>query len=337
MGYKEAYKQDLSRYNELIKEYEEIINDPHYMTVCEEMPFVFLEAKQKAEMLELYRDLGDKNEAPFKFNHADEAINFLKSIISLRKNLDEILENASIIVRADGLAKEINSFVEESPYLPNDLCVGENSRLSGIAKDCLEKLPKYPTLMTKAFQRSFIESCIECLEPQGLDMLVKTHYIGIKDMSDIRLTGSKAYEDNIAYLQGRFNLSELVCEHQTIRLAGTTHANDDGSSRQDFLAEVAKYKGEIELKCKKGKYNNKKLGKLVDSVEISWNDHVLGYVPQGVVDQMFAKYGDPQFKADFIKIVGGGSVSYGCEVELGVVAKELEKEAEEEPDSPERG
>ena len=331
MSYKKDYADQLTRYQEMLKEYEKITTDPHYMSVCEEMPFVFLDAKHKAETLELYRDLGNKNETPFKFDHADEAIIFFNSIIELRKKRDEILENASIIVRAGEMAKDINQFVENSPYLPNDLCVGENSRLVNIAKDCLEKLPKYPTLMTKAFQKSFIESCIECLEPEGLDKIVETAYIKAKDMSNIRLTGSEKYEANIAYLQNKFNLAELICEHRTIRLAGTTKPNEDGSSKQEFLAQAAEYKGDIELKCKNGLFYKKELGKEVNSVEISWDGHTLGYVPQGVVDEMFAKYGDPQFKAEFKKIVGGGQgINYGCEVELGVIAKEYTKEEEKE-------
>ncbi len=330
MKYREEYNKQFNHYKDLLDKYDEITEDPHYLTVCEEMPFTFLEAKQKAEMLELYKDLGKKNEAPFKFTRADEAVTFFRSIVEMRKKRDEILENASIIVKAGELAEEINQFVENSPYLSNDLCIGKDSRLIDIAKDCLEKLPGYHQLMTKEFKWSFVESCIEGLSEDGLKMVADTGYIKADDMSNIRLSGSDKYESNIKFLQKNFGLQDLICEHQTIRLAGTTHANEDGSSRQDFLAKVSQYEGDIELKCKNGKFDNKKLGKIVDSVEISWNDHVLGYVPQGVVDKMFEKYGDPQFKATFKQIVGGGKISYGCEVELGVIAKEYEKEKEPE-------
>ncbi len=330
MGYKEAYKDHFNHYKELLKQYEDITLDNHYLSVCEDMPFAFLEAKHKAETLELYRDIGKKDEAPFKFSRADEAITFLRGITDTKEKVDEILENASVIVRAGELAHELNTFIENSPYLSNELMISENDRIVSIAKDCLKKLPGYSKMMTKAFRYSFIESCIESLQSQGLKMVAQTGYIKPGDMKNIRLTGSDHYEKNIAFLQEFFGLKDLICEHQTIRLAGTTHKNEDGSSRQDFLKEVGNYKGEIPLKCTNGIYHNPKNGKDVNSVEIAWNGKILGYVPQAIVDNMFDKYGDPQFKADFIKIVGGGSVSYGCEVEIGVVAKELVKEDLEE-------
>ncbi len=332
MGYKEDRRKEEEKYKELLMQYETLTADPHYTRICEEMPFAFLEAKQKAETLELYRDLEKKEDAPFKFSRADEAINFLRGIMLMRGKVDEILENAAVIVRAGEIAKKINRFVEESPYLPAHFKLDENNRLVQIATDCLTMLPGYKDLCTNSFRLSFIESCIESLNRYSLQKVVEAKYIKPDDMKDIRLTGSKNYEENIAFLQTYFGLSELICEHRKIRLAGTSKPNADGTSRQDFLKSLQGYQGEIELKCTPGIFHNTKNGKDLNSVEISWNGNVLGYVPQAIVDEMYEKYGTPQFKAEFVQIVGGDSVYYGCEVDLGIVAKKkvLQEEMENE-------
>ncbi len=331
MSYKESYKKDFEHYENALKEYDKITSDKHFLEVVEEMPFAFLEAKHKYETLELYKDMYERKDAPFKFSRADEAINFFKGIIELRKKTDIILENANIVVRASSLAKSINEFVDESPYLSADLKINENERIANIAKDCLKKMPEFPSLMTKDFKISFVESCINSLSEDSLKIIVKTGYISKNDMNNIRLTGSKKYEENINFLQKEFGLDELVNEHHIIRLAGTSKDNPDGTKRQDILKQMAETKDEITLKCTKGIFKPE-VGKELNSVEVSWNKKIAGYVPQAVVDQMWEKYEDPDFKADFKQIVGGGSVNYGCEVDLGVIGKEKEevKKNEEE-------
>lgn len=330
MSYKESYKKDFDRYKELLEEHDKITSDEHYVRVCEDMPFVFLDAKQKAETLELYKDLDCKDSAPFKFRRADEAITFFRGVCTLRQNCDEILENAAVIVKASELANELNHFVEESPYLPNDLRIHDDGRLVQIAKECLEKLPNYPQLMKKAFRNSFLESCIENLTPDGLKMIIQTKYLAANDLNGLRLTGSAKYESNIQFLQEYFGLKELIHESRTIRLAGTTKNNEDGSSRQANIAEISKAAGEKILATKKGIFHDPKTGKDLKSVEISWDKKILGYVPQAIVDEMYEKYGDPNFGAEFKQTVGGkDGLSYGCEVELKVIAKDFEKKTDE--------
>ena len=336
MGYQESYRIAFKTYKELLDEYEKITEDPHYAEICENMPFQFLEAKHKAEMLELYKEKYDKHDAPFKFTRADEAITFFRSIIDLRKNINDILEDASVVVRAGGIAKDINNHVDDSPFLPNNLKINENDRLMDLAKNCLEKLPEYPSLMTSAFRISFLESCIENLTADGLKMIIKTGYMNVKDMENIRLNGSDKYEENILFLQKEFGIEDLIREHHNIRLAGTSKKNEDGTSRQEILKKLSEVQKDtdasINLSCEKGKFKPE-VGKEVNSVAVNWNDKTLGYVPQAVVDQMFDKYEDPQFKAKSPKVIGGGSVNYGCEVDLGIVGKEINKEEKKTEDN----
>ena len=172
MGYKELQKKAMDDYNLLKKEYDEITENQSYMDASEQMPFAFLEAKQKAEVLKLYKDKYDKDDAPFKFKRADEAIIFLRSIVDLKKSSEDILENASIIVRAGEIADKINKHVDDSPFLPDTLKIEENVFLMDLACDCLKVIPEYPSLLTKDFKTSYVQSCLENLSENSIRKLL---------------------------------------------------------------------------------------------------------------------------------------------------------------------
>lgn len=162
MSYTTRYKQDMESYKTLLSQYTDITESKQYRDIYETMPFEFLNAKQKAETLDLYQNIG--RESVFKFNRADDAIAFFNSVCDLRRNIDVLLESASCIVEASKVADKLNILVEDSIYLPNDLKIESSSRVTEMAKECLAVLPNYPNLMTKAFLYSFVESCIECLK-----------------------------------------------------------------------------------------------------------------------------------------------------------------------------
>ena len=328
MGYKELQKKAMDDYNLLKKEYDEITENQSYMDACEEMPFAFLEAKQKAEVLKLYKDKYDKDDAPFKFKRADEAIIFLRSIVDLKKSSEDILENASIIVRAGEIADKINKHVDDSPFLPDTLKIEENVFLMDLACDCLKVIPEYPSLLTKDFKTSYVQSCLENLSENSIRKVIECKYISVKDLDNIKLHGSENYEKNIKVLQEVFGIDTIPEEQHTIRLAGTSKNNEDGTSRQEILKEMST-KGNVPLRCEKGIFKPE-VGKELKSVAViaKNEDKTLGYVPQAVVDQMYEKYENPQFDADNLKVIGGGSVNYGAEVNLKVIAKELNKTEE---------
>ena len=328
MGYTQEYKKDMETYTELLKKYETVTKTQQYRDIYEKMPFEFLNAKQIAETLELYKDIGKKS--IFKFKRADEAIVFYQEICDLKRNMETLLENASYIVEAAKIAEEINEVVEESVYLQNTLKVNTSSRIDEMAKDCITLLPNYPNLMTKSFLYTFIENCLETLNKEGLDKIVEANILKAHYLNEIRLTGSEIYKENIAYLQKKFQLPDLLSEHHLLRLKGTTFKNEDGVDRQDIFKELeqAKENESIILECIPTIFTPE-IGNPENAIEVHWKGQCIGYIPKDVVKEMYEKYENPQFVATLKHILGGKDIIYGCEIDFGVIAKEYHKTKEQ--------
>lgn len=326
MSYTKEYTKDMNNYTNLLKKYQDMISTEEYHDICQTMPFTFLNAKQTAETLELYKDIG-KNSI-FHFKRADEAIVFYNTICDLKRNVDTLLENASYIVEAGKIADEINKTVENSVYLQNTLKVDVSSRIVEIAKECLNLLPNYPNLMTKSFLYSFIENCINCLNKEGLDQLIDLKIMKSAYMNEIKLTGSEFYKENLSYLQKKFNLPVLLNEHHVIRIKGTTFKNEDGSDRQEILKRISEEKNPVTLECFSTIYTPE-IGNPEKSIEVHWKGQCIGFIPKDIVKEVYEKYDNPQFTATFKEILGGKDISYGCQIEFGIIAKEYNKSKEQ--------
>jgi superfamily II helicase len=324
--YKNEYEKSMETYKKLMTEYETIVNSEQYKEVCDTMPFDFLNAKQKVDTLKMFDEIGAKGKLHFK--RAEDAISFMYGFVDVKNGMDDLLNGASYIVSAEDKAKQINHLVENNPYLPSNLKMPVGCYIHGVARECLKVLPSYPLLLKQGFKTLYVESCIDCLTLSRLKKLVESKMITKKDIGIVKASGSDEYKNKVNALREMFGLEHLFYEKHDINLVGTTFKNDDGSSRQDILADMKDVEN-IELTTQKGKFQ-KAPGVEKDSVAVQWEGKTIGFVPQGTVDAMIEKYNNPEYDAKFQKIVGGGAVSYGCEVELGIIAKELALQKEEE-------
>lgn len=328
MGYKNEYDKSMETYKKLVEEYEQIVNSEKYKEVCETMPFDFLNANQKFEVLKLFHTVGDNSR--FHFKRADDAISFLNGFLDVRRGMDGLLDGASYVASAEEKANEINELVETNPYLPSNLKLDTDNFIFDVSRKCLKVLPSYPLLMNVSFKKAFIESCVEELSVAGLQKLVSAKMINQKDIEVVRASGSKEYKEKMNALREMLGFDNLYYEKHNIKLAGTSFKNDDGTDRQKILAELQNADN-TELTTEKGIYE-KSPGVEKPFVAINWDGKTIGYVPQGTVDVMAEKYKNPEYEANFLEVTGGGDVNYGCNVELGVIAKDLsvtnEKSAE---------
>lgn len=329
MSYNENYNKSMETYKKLVSEYETIVGSEKYKEVCDSMPFDFLNANQKVETLKLFHSVGETSK--FHFKRADDAISFMYGFVDVRKGMAELLDGASYIASAEAKANEINRLVENSSYLPSNLCVPTDGFIFGIARECLKVLPEYPNLMNMAFKKAYVESCIDSLSISGLQKLVQAKIITKNDIMVVRASGSAEYKEKMNALREAFGMEHLFYEKHNIKVVGTSFNNEDGSSRQEILGRM-KDSENVELTTKKGIFV-KAPGVEKKSVAIKWDKQTIGYVPQGTVDEMYSKYDNPEFESEFKEVTGGGDISYGCNVELGIVAKEFAKEepSKEEP------
>lgn len=319
MGYKSEYDKSMETYKRLMEEYEQIVNSEKYKEVCETMPFDFLNANQKFEVLKLFHTVGDSSR--FHFKRADDAISFLNGFLDVRRGMDSLLDGASYVASAEEKANEINELVETNPYLPSNLKLDTDNFIFDVSRKCLKVLPSYPLLMNVSFKKAFIESCVEELSVAGLQKLVSAKMINQKDIEVVRASGSKEYKEKMNALREMLGFDNLYYEKHNIKLAGTSFKNDDGTDRQKILAELQNADN-TELTTEKGIFE-KSPGVEKPFVAINWDGKTIGYVPQGTVDVMTEKYKNPEYEANFLEVTGGGDVNYGCNVELGVIAKDL--------------
>ena len=319
MGYKNEYDKSMESYKKLMEEYETITNSEKYKEVCETMPFDFLNANQKFEVLKLFHTVGDNSR--FHFKRADDAISFLNGFLDVRRGMDTLLDGASYVASAEEKANEINELVDTNPYLPSNLKLETNNFIFDVSRKCLKVLPSYPLLMNVSFKKAFVESCVEELSTAGLQKLVNAKMINQKDIEIVRVSGSKEYKEKMNSLREMLGFENLYYEKHDLKLSGTSFRNEDGTERQKLLEEL-KNADNTELTTEKGIYE-KSPGVEKPSVAINWDGKTIGYVPQGTVDLMVDKYKNPEYEAKFLEVTGGGDVNFGCNIELGVIAKDL--------------
>lgn len=326
MGYKNEYDKNMEAYQQLVLEYETITNNEKYKEICDTMPFDFLNANQKVETLRLFHEVDEYSR--FHFKRADDAIAFMNGFMDLRKGMDELLDGASMIVLAEEKALAINQLVEESPYLPSNLCLSVDNFIFEIARKCLKVLPTYPKLMNLAFKQAFVENCVEDLSIPGLQKLIAAKMIVAKDVEVIKASGSSEYKKKMDELRTIFGMEHLFYEKHELKLSGTSFKNEDGVNRQCLLNSLKNVENPT-FTTEKGTFH-KSPGVTLPSVAILWEGKTIGYLPQGTVDAMIEKYKNPEYEAKLKEITGGNEILYGCTIELNVIAKDLITTEEQE-------
>lgn len=320
MTYSEEYKKAVDEYGAILELYNKQIASEGYVSAQERLCFDFLEAKQRVEMLTLYKQLGEKSE--IRFRNADEAASFYISLGEIKKSIPTLLDGAAHVEKANEYLDRLNALVDASPYLSEDLKIEKQEALANLAKECLSSLPGYPKLVTKKFRESFVKGCAKSLGTGGIKKLA---LMGILKAGDLETVESVSKESGGA-LRDFFadSLEAEASETIIARLRGTSYSNEDGVSRQVLLSEEMK-------SPEKGPYTAVKTtwekdGVTKPAVEVRKNGSLFGYIPQEVVDGMEEKYSSPSYTIDSMRIAEGNGF-YGAEMQLTVKGKLAEKDA----------
>jgi hypothetical protein len=338
MNYEEGYKKDIETYEAMRVAYEKETESAKYHEAMRSMPYEFLNARHLVDTLSLYKELAEKPK--LHFSSVDEAIVFYRSLITFKTKTQKLLDEAAYLSDVGKQAEKINSFIEDSAYLGSALCVAPDTKVIGLAQECLMQVPGFPKLLTKSFRYSFLEACIESFPKEDLLLLSQMHVIKTDDIDHIDLTNKDPkYQENIAYLCGVLGHKELVLATFEQRLKGVTFPNDDGTSRQENLAELAKFResypeGKITLQAERYEYRPD-IGNPEPAIRILWDGKGIGNIDKNIVAQLMERFHDPQFTATLKSISGGtDGMSYGCTISLHVTAPYLAKEEKEVASSP---
>lgn len=323
MNYQQQYQASMETYEAMLQEFRDITENPRYGEIIETMPFEFLNAMHFYQSLSLYAEREHKPK--MRFESAEDAVVFYKNLISFKKKIDYLLENASYLSEVGKIAMNINQFVSENPYLGKQFQVSFDEDVVKLARTCLTEIPKYPALMTKAFRNHYIESVIECLPMEQLAVFKNAGIMKSTDIDKINLTGDETYKAKIHYLCDLFDHAAPVIASYDVSLKGVTFPNDDGSSRQENLKELQEYAkthpGEkISLKVEPYTFVPE-IGDPEPAVRVLWGDKCIGNLAKDVARDIHEKYENPQLTGTLLEVSGGGNnMNFGCKMTFGIIA-----------------
>ena len=75
---------------------------------------------------------------------------------------------------------------------------------------------------------------------------------------------------------------------ETIKLAGVTFKNDDGTSRQDILAGIGR--GYVTCKLVETKFQDKKTGIFEKAIKVFCNRNLIGWIPKRDLENSLTKH-----------------------------------------------
>lgn len=338
MNYTEALQEHTNKYNELKTKYDEMILSNQYARITSSMAFEFLSAKQTCETLEVFNEL--QNSPRLNFNSVEEAEVLSRNISRYTRSSKTLLDDAAYLNTVATLAEQINALVNTSPYLNKSLGVCHDKRLSQLAYECLEKIPKFPKYASFEFRYHFVESCLFCLKEEDMDKLVARKVIKAKDVEHLsrienpETEEEKKYEANLAHLCLILNRPVPLVEVKTVRLKGVTFKNEDGSNRQDVIKEIAEAKKNGQtIKLDTEEYIFQDPEKKIEAqpaIRILWNGKVAGNLAADLVKSIKEDYINPTVEAEYGVITGGSDdfKALGMEIKLHIHAAEKIAKAE---------
>lgn len=333
MSYQEYYNASMEEYSSMLEKYNAAVSSQRYCDILSSMPFEFLNATHLCEKLSLYEKL--ENKPRMFFNSFEEAKVFYKNLTSFKSKMSKLLEDATYVTETERLAKEINEFVLNNPYLGRALCVEYNNEIANIAERCLVEIPTYPSLLTKKFRWSFIESSILSLPIEDVKALAECKIIKSSDIDHISLSENvEGYHEKIAFLCDYLEHPQPVIASYELKLKGVTFPNDDGTSRQENLAELKRYIKEnslatVVLTAESYEYVPE-VGAPEPAIKISWDGKCIGNIAKDVAAEINEKFVNPQFTAMLKNLSGGeNNMSIGCTIQFSIVAPDFIKSKEE--------
>lgn len=103
--------------------------------------------------------------------------------------------------------------------------------------------------------------------------------------------------------------------YMTFRVAGVTYNNDDGTSRQEIIAEIRRENNPTENKLDFKEYSYE--GKPALAVYLRGKQ--VGNVPANRVDYLLEEIEKNHLVSAELEFLGGGDLSYGVEITLGIL------------------
>lgn len=336
LSYKELYEKSQIKYNELLDKYNMIVNDNKYKEAVYETPFEFLRMLYLAKRIDFYSNANIGQKPVFEFISAQEALSTYNDLINFKDKTSNLLDKAALINHVSVLVDTINTYVKDSNFLDDNYLLYKDEKVSNIAKECLQVLPTVSKEITPELRISLLKDMLNSFEDKQIKGLISKNVFKVEDVEKIvPIISTEKGKKNLNILFDTFNLEMIPIISEKIRIKGTTFNNEDGSSRQNYLASLKEYMSKLDdsniinLTLEKCKYKPE-IGPEEPSVKVLWNDKLLGFLPRELAIQLHNEYNDKLISAKANQVLGGENVSFGLEITLDVNERVKEREELEE-------
>ena len=327
-NYDKEYQKDFLNYQELLKEYNKLINTSEYKNAIYTAPFEFLRVLYLSKRIDLYIH-SDNNEKPvFVFTSAQEVLSTYRDLINFNKDTNDLLDKATLIASADELANKINDTVNKSIYLNDNLIISKDEKISSIAKEYLQEIPKISKVIDNHLRINILTDVLNKFDEKQIVQLAMKNVFKPSDIEEFIQKGvNEKGKHNIEVLCKGFHYDLTPIKITNLRLKGTSFKTDSGISRQDnikLLKEYIENKGIPSLSVQFLTYKND-LGVEEPSVKVLWGDKELGFLPKETSAILHEQYSNKIISVKVKECLGGGTCNYGLEVTLGIYEKMNEK------------
>lgn len=329
MNYTTIKEESLTQYENLKHQYDMAILSENFEKIRSEIIFDILKCRYLSDILQIYQNVDNNSIPKMNFKSGEEAKDIFLNIIHFKKLVNSLLDNVAYLDKILSLKEQINELVRRDDYLSDSLLIPSLGRIERITKDCLKELPEYQKNMTKEFKNHYLETCINSLSEDDLNVLVQNRIIRPDDLDHIRIAYDTTYNNKINYLCNILGHQPMHVIEMETKIKGTTFNNDDGSSRQQLLKELAEalQNGPQDIVIEPYMYKPE-LGQEEPAAKVLWNNKQLGYLDKMIVADVVQKYSNPQYSAT-IKSVREKDQNYGCKIDLTIRSpKMLTKESE---------
>lgn len=333
-NYKESYEKDFERYQQLLAEYKKTIEDTNFIMLQAEVPYKFIAAKSIYETMAYFAE--EKYPINFGFKDFNDVYVFYRNFISLKSEINSLLDSAVIIDEVYKKETQLNLAIKQSQFLADEMCVHSNSRLFTLTSEILRNLPRYRDVFTPEFRFAILSSAVSNISKADIGKLIDTNILKADDLPLITIENNaetKRKEIQEAFAERGITVSIKPEKEFNLKIKGVTFEGTDGSNRQDNLKALSEYvkahdNESVALKVEAFTYTPD-LKQPEVAYRVLWQDKELGVLDSQTAKELSTKYKPFTLTANLSSIKGGDDgLSFGAEIKL-IASYEKDNEEKE--------
>lgn len=327
-GYEQIYAHSRENYDGILKNYTQITDTQEYKDALYSTPFAFLRVLYLARRIDFYTVAEAGKKPIFEFNSVQEALSTYNDTMNFKEIVATLLDKASLIVQADTIAEKLNNYVTLSDYLDNNLTVERNTLVPPIARECITVLPRAVREISEELRLDMLKDMLNTFNEKQINILASKNVFKREDIDALaRISVTENAKKNLGVLCKGFGLKATPIKSMELNIKGVTFANEDGSSRQEYLKELDEYiktTGNRPVLTIEPYTYYPELRTPEAAARIYWGQKCLGNLPRDIAIQVHEEYTDKLMTASVINVVGGNDVSYGLKITFDICEPILE-------------